>query len=127
MSVAVSSYSAPVALPRTLPATACLSRGAAGPVRVSALLRRHATLPSRGRGAALVVRAAEEAAEMVGSDANKLTTSLPSVLDINEIMNRLPHRFPFLLVRRPPGPGRGAAQRERLQVPRKCCAAVEQL
>ncbi len=36
---------------------------------------------------------------MQGTDPKTMTVSLPSVLDINEIMNRLPHRFPFLLVR----------------------------
>ena len=59
---------------------------------------RAATAPAgRSRGASLVVRAEEAATQ--GSDPKTLTTSLPSVLDINEIMNRLPHRFPFLLVR----------------------------
>jgi hypothetical protein len=47
-----------------------------------------------------LVRAADAAVSVsLGSDPSKLTTSLPSVLGIDEIMERLPHRFPFLLVR----------------------------
>jgi hypothetical protein len=50
-----------------------------------------------GRGAA--VCAVGDDAPMVGSDPSKLTVSLPAVLNIDDIMARLPHRFPFLLVR----------------------------
>lgn len=59
--------------------------------------RRQATLQASRR--AVVVRAAAEEAPSQGSDPKTMTVSLPSVLNIDEIMNRLPHRFPFLLVR----------------------------
>ena len=46
-----------------------------------------------------VSAAAEEATTREGSDPKTMSINMPAVLDINEIMNRLPHRFPFLLVR----------------------------
>jgi hypothetical protein len=88
-------------LPRqSAPSAAC--------VPASSLCRRQAPLQAARRsGGALVVRAAAaEEAPMQGTDPKTMTVSLPSVLDINEIMNRLPHRFPFLLVR---GPGASRA------------------
>ncbi len=120
MSTAVTSCSAPLVLSR--PAAAVrLSRGAAGCPRASAVFYRGAVLPSsRARGTALVVRAAEEAAESQGSDPSKLTTSLPAVLDIDEIMNRLPHRFPFLLVSAVP---RRAQARRTCDATRVVCCA----
>ena len=53
-----------------------------------------------GRDASVKCVAADEAKPMVGSDPSKLTVSLPAALNIDDIMARLPHRFPFLLVRR---------------------------
>lgn len=59
-----------------------------------------ATRPAPRSRSALVRAAEADAPVSLGSDPSKLTTSLPSVLGIDEIMERLPHRFPFLLVRR---------------------------
>jgi hypothetical protein len=92
-----------------------LSAPSAACVPASPLCRRQAPLKATRRsGAALMVRAAAaDEAPMQGTDPKTMTVSLPSVLDINEIMNRLPHRFPFLLVRGPwpclqaPGTGEG--------------------
>jgi len=85
---------------------------------------RAATAPAgRSRGASLVVRAEEAATQ--GSDPKTLTVSLPSVLDINEIMNRLPHRFPFLLVRARCQPGAfqvAPGQRQRADARRRRAA-----
>jgi len=61
-------------------------------------LRGAAVATARSRGAALVVRAADEVV-IQGSDPKTLSKAHPAVLDIDEIMRRLPHRFPFLLVR----------------------------
>ena len=61
-------------------------------------LRGAAAATARSRGAALVVRAADEVV-IQGSDPKTLSKAHPAVLDIDEIMRRLPHRFPFLLVR----------------------------
>ena len=87
------------------PAVACLARpsqaklaqrssGLAGrPLQAAGCRKGSAAL---GRGAA--VCAVEGDAPMVGSDPSKLTVSLPAALNIDDIMARLPHRFPFLLV-----------------------------
>jgi hypothetical protein len=88
---------APVALAQRRSQPHAAASRAVGP---AAAFTRRAPLAAASRARAVTVRAAaEEAAPMQGSDPKTMTVSLPSVLDINEIMNRLPHRFPFLLVR----------------------------
>mmetsp|Transcript_2473 Transcript_2473/g.9083 ORF Transcript_2473/g.9083 Transcript_2473/m.9083 type:complete len:198 (-) Transcript_2473:76-669(-) len=62
-------------------------------VRVGAVSQRGRS--ARGRP----VRAAAEA-ESAGTDPSTLGKALPAQMDINEIMNVLPHRYPFLLVDR---------------------------
>ena len=47
---------------------------------------------------AAIVAAA--AAEEPGSDAKGMGKNLPAAMDINAVMNLLPHRYPFLLVDR---------------------------
>ena len=61
-------------------------------------------LMAHGRSASAVTVRAEDAPKSIGSDPSKMTVSLPAALNIDDIMERLPHRFPFLLV----SPGRRA-------------------
>lgn len=55
--------------------------------------------PGRAACPAVRAEATGDAPKSVGSDPSKMTPSLPAALNIDEIMERLPHRFPFLLVR----------------------------
>lgn len=75
------------------------ARDMAGRSRAALPARAAAPRAARSLRNLRVSAAAEEAAAREGSDPKTMSVNMPAVLDINEIMNRLPHRFPFLLVR----------------------------
>ena len=73
---------------------------APAPARLSAVAPARASVSLSARRGVAVRAAAKDDAPAPGSEAKGLGKALPMEMDIDQIMNLLPHRYPFLLVDR---------------------------
>lgn len=73
---------------------------APAPARLSAAAPARASVSLSARRGVAVRAAAKGDAPAPGSEAKGLGKALPMEMDIDQIMNLLPHRYPFLLVDR---------------------------